>query len=82
MGATPSAASAVLAKDFTFSPPLTYFLQVTVSNEGGRLMATPVPGGGSGDFANLKNVNGFLELPLEKTEFRAGEVFSYTPFRH
>ena len=45
-------------------------------------MATPVPGGGSGDFANLKNVNGFLELPLEKTEFRAGEVFPYTAFRH
>ena len=82
MGATPPSASAVLAKDFTFSPALTYFLQVTVLNEGGRLMATPVPGGGSGDFANLKNVNGFLELPLEKTEFRAGEVFPYTAFRH
>ena len=74
--------SAVLSKDYTFSPPLTCFLQVSVSNEAGRIVAAPVPGGGSGDFANLKNVDGFLELPLEKSEFRAGEVFPYIPFRH
>jgi molybdopterin molybdotransferase len=72
---------AVLDKDVTFQPPLTYFLQVAVRNVAGTLHAHPVPGGGSGDFANLKNVTGFLELPLEKSEFRAGEVFPYIPFR-
>ena len=82
MGAPVSEFSAVLAKDFTFSPALTCFLQVTVVIEGGKVMANPVPGGGSGDFANLKNVSGFLELPLEKSEFRAGEVFPNIPFRH
>lgn len=82
MGAPYRHSSAVLSKDFTFSPPLTCFLQVTVSNEGGRLIATPLPGGGSGDFANLKNVNGFLEMPLEESEFRAGEVFPFIAFRH
>lgn len=74
-------ASAVLASDFSFSPPLTYFLQVSVRNDLGRLVASPEPGGGSGDFANLKRVDGFLELPLEKTDFKAGEVYPYIPFR-
>ena len=44
-------------------------------------MAYPVAGGGSGDFANLKDVDGFLELPLEMTEFKKGSVFNYFPFR-
>ena len=72
---------AILGEDFSFPNSLTYFLQVSVENQGGRLMAYPVPGGGSGDFANLKNVSGFLELPLEASAFRAGEVFPYISFR-
>jgi molybdopterin molybdotransferase len=72
---------AILAKDFTFTPKLTYFLQVRVRNEAGRLLAYPDQGGGSGDFANLKKIDGFLELPQEKNEFKAGEVFPYIPFR-
>ena len=73
---------AILAQDFNFQPKLTYFLQVKIHNESGRLMAYPNSGGGSGDFANLKDVDGFLELPPEKSEFKAGEVFPYIPFRH
>jgi molybdopterin molybdotransferase len=72
---------AILAKDFSFPPKLTYFLQVTVKNEGGRRMAYPDAGGGSGDFTNLKKIDGFLELPAERTEFKAGEVFPYIAFR-
>lgn len=72
---------AVLAKDFSFMPKLTYFLQVQVKNEDGKLVAYPDQGGGSGDFANLKKIDGFLELPLEKTDFKAGEVFPFIPFR-
>ena len=74
--------SAILEKDYFFAPPLTCFLQVTVRNESGRTIARPIPGGGSGDFANLKNVTGFLELPLEKNDFKAGEVYPYISFRH
>jgi molybdopterin molybdotransferase len=70
-----------LAKDFSFPPKLTYFLQVKVQNEAGKLVAYPDAGGGSGDFANLKKIDGFLELPLEKTDFKAGEVFPFIPFR-
>jgi len=49
--------------------------------ENGRLLAKPMAGGGSGDFANLGDVDGFLELPSDQTEFRAGEAFPFIPFR-
>ncbi|HRG79074.1 MAG TPA: molybdopterin molybdotransferase MoeA [Cyclobacteriaceae bacterium] len=73
--------TAVLTKDFSFKPPLTYFLQVNILNEKGQLLASPKAGGGSGDFANLKDVHGFIELPAESSEFKAGQVFDYYPFR-
>lgn len=81
MGVEPSPAFAILAEDFEFSPELSYFLEVKAQNESGRLMAYPRPGGGSGDFANLKMVDGFLELPAGKIQFKTGEVFPYIPYR-
>ena len=81
LGAPPRERSALLGTDFSFPAPLTCFLQVGVSYQAGTLVATPWPGGGSGDFANLKNVDGFLELPLEKNDFKAGEVFPFISFR-
>lgn len=72
---------AVLANDFEFTPNLTYFLQVRIKNEFGKLMAYPHAGGGSGDFANLKDVDGFLELPPERSTFQKDEVFPFIPFR-
>jgi molybdopterin molybdotransferase len=74
--------TATLAKTFSFAPSLTYFLQVKVESEAGKLMAFPDPGGGSGDFVNLKNVTGFLELPHDKSTFSPGETFPYFPFRN
>ena len=71
-----------LGADFTFNPPLTYFLQVAAKTENGRWVAYPEPGGGSGDFVNLKNVTGFLELPAGQSLFKAGEIFPYYPFRY
>ncbi|MBX2898562.1 MAG: molybdopterin molybdotransferase MoeA [Cyclobacteriaceae bacterium] len=71
----------VLAQNFSFKPALTYFLQVKVKNEMSQLKAWPDAGGGSGDFANLKDVDGFIELPAEGTDFKAGQVFRYYPFR-
>ncbi len=72
---------AILSKDFSFKAPLTYFLQVKLANEEGKWMAHPIVGGGSGDFVNLKDVDGFLELPLGGNEFKAGEAFDYISFR-
>jgi molybdopterin molybdotransferase len=80
-GVSDENAYAILARDFTFKPPLTYFLQVKIKHEHGKLLAHPDAGGGSGDFANLKNVDGFLELTHEKNEFKAGEVLPYYGFR-
>lgn len=72
---------AMLATPFTFSPKLTYYLQVKVKNEAGKMIAYPQAGGGSGDFANLKDVSGFLELDAERNDFQAGDVMPYIPFR-
>ena len=73
--------TAELKSDYVFPAPLTHFLQVHVGIQKGKLIAVPDPGKGSGDFANLSKVTGFLELPEDQTEFSAGEVFPYFPFR-
>lgn len=80
-GCEPNQQWAVLKNDFAFQPKLTFFLQVQISVDNGNLLATPMAGGGSGDFANLKDVTGFIELPPERSEFKAGEVLPYIPFR-
>lgn len=81
LGVEAPAQQVVLAQNFSFKPQLTYFLQVKVKNEMSQLKAYPDAGGGSGDFANLKDVDGFIELPAEITDFKAGQVFRYYPFR-
>lgn len=81
MGGTFRPLTAILSDDYTFMPPVTCFLQVRVRIADGKLTAQPAPGGGSGDFANLGQVDGFLELPQGQTLFRAGDVFPFIPFR-
>ena len=81
MGMNLKPKTAQLTTDFTFNPSLTYFLQVSTEIKEGVLVAQPLTGGGSGDFANLKDVDGFLELPLEKSAFKAGEVYPFISFR-
>jgi len=66
----------VLNNRYTFLPQLKCFLQVKLhSNEFCQLMATPLEGNGSGDFANLADTDAFMELPTEKSVFKRGEVF-------
>jgi molybdopterin molybdotransferase len=73
---TKPATYAVLDSGFKFEPQLQYYLQVKLRfNEKGQLLATPVEGNGSGDFANLADTDAFMELPLEKNEFKKGEVY-------
>lgn len=72
---------AALSEQVIFKPDLTYFMPVaTYYNEEGRHVARPLKGSGSGDFANLLECTGFLELPVGRTDFAAGEVFPYLPF--
>ncbi|SFG40208.1 molybdopterin molybdotransferase MoeA [Pontibacter chinhatensis] len=75
-------AFAALSTDFAFEPDLQYFLQVSISiNTNGQLVATPLVGNGSGDFANLVEADAFLELPAEKRNFKQGEVYRIWPFK-
>jgi len=78
-GSTPQ--YAVLNNNYHFEPQLSCFLQVKLhNNEYCQLMATPVEGNGSGDFANLADVDAFMELPPERSEFKKGEVFKVWRF--
>lgn len=72
---------AQLNSDYSFTPALQYFLQVKLSiSSSGQLLADPVTGNGSGDFANLLDTNAFMELPLERDNFTKGELFRVWPF--
>ncbi len=83
VGMTQPVHFAVLGADVTFVPPLQYFLQVVVGQgDGGQLVAQPLPGNGSGDFSNLLQANAFMELPADRSEFSAGEVFRIWPFKN
>ncbi len=72
---TAAATQVALASTVRFSRPLTYFLPVSVlSDDTGRLVATPKPPNGPGDFLSLYRTCGFVELPPEPDEFPAGYV--------
>ena len=72
---------AILDQDFIFKPALQYFLQVKLSfSEQGQILAKPIEGNGSGDFANLADTDAFMELPMQRDEFKKGEVFRIWPF--
>lgn len=68
---TPEFAS--LASDVTFKPELTCFQPVgLISNAAGQVLAMPVKTNTSGDFTALSGTDGYVELPLEQSEFPAG----------
>ncbi|HEX4373857.1 MAG TPA: molybdopterin molybdotransferase MoeA [Puia sp.] len=81
-GAQSNISNAILSEDFIFKPALQYFLQVKLSvNEKGEFIGIPVEGNGSGDFINLLQTDAFMELPLERTDFKKGEVFPIWVFK-
>lgn len=72
---------AALEQDFIFRPELQYFLQVKLRfNRQGQLLALPLEGNGSGDFANLADTDAFIELPMQRDEFKKGEAFRIWKF--
>ncbi|MDP4130274.1 MAG: molybdopterin molybdenumtransferase MoeA, partial [Bacteroidota bacterium] len=77
LGINPSSPGfAMLQSDILFPYPLQYFVQVKLSiNHHGQYLAEPVESNGSGDFSNLIYTDAFMELPLDKGEFRKGEVY-------
>lgn len=66
---------AALAQDVQFRPELTCFMPVRlISNTAGQLLAMPVKTNTSGDFAALSGSDGYVELPLEESLFKAGRA--------
>ena len=73
---------AILQRDTTFQPDLVYYLQVKISyNEKGQILAMPIDGNGSGDFANLVDADAFLRIPRGKNLFEKGECFPIIFYR-
>ena len=71
-----------LKSDTQFAPDLVYFLEARLEScPDGTLLADPVKGNGSGDFANLVKTDGFLILPQGKSEFKRGEKYLFVPYR-
>ena len=83
LGTVPTARpKARLTKDVHFKPDLTYFLEVKLDyDEEGRILAQPMVGNGSGDFANLVSADAFIELPRGKNTYHAGEVYPLYYYR-
>jgi len=73
--------TAILASDYEFKSPLTYFLQVKLENKNGCVYAHPLTGNGSGDLANMASADAFIELPAEETVFKKGDIFSVLNYR-
>ena len=64
-----------LAQDVQFKPDLTCFMPIRlISNTAGQLLAMPVKTNTSGDFAALSGSDGYVELPLEESLFKAGRA--------
>ncbi|HNP36349.1 MAG TPA: molybdopterin molybdotransferase MoeA [Woeseiaceae bacterium] len=66
---------AALTQDVNFAPRLTSFLPVKLlSNAAGQTLAMPVQTNTSGDFTALGGTDGYVELALEQSTFKAGAV--------
>lgn len=67
---------AILQNDIVFPFSLHYFMQVKLSvHQSGQLIAESINTNGSGDFSHLAETDAFIELPLDKNEFKKGEVY-------
>ncbi|MBL9188036.1 MAG: molybdopterin molybdotransferase MoeA [Opitutaceae bacterium] len=82
-GLAPETPSLVaLAQPVIFKPKLAYLLPVKLSRgPRAEVLATPDPSNTSGDFAGLIGSDGFVELPAEPTEFPAGTLAPFFPWR-
>lgn len=73
-----SVQKAHLSEEVKFNKSLTYYCQVKIKNSEGKLIATPLAGNGSGDFYQLRDSDGFMELRPEDGPFDKnflGEIY-------
>lgn len=69
----------ILREKVSLRSSLTFFMQVKVSNEKGRLLAQPIIGNGSGDLFHLSQADGFIEIPSESDDLAAGTSLNFIP---
>lgn len=73
---------AALASKVTFKPKAAYLLPVKLSSgPRAELLAIADPSNTSGDFAGLVGTDGFVELPAEPSEFPAGTLAPFRPWK-
>jgi molybdopterin molybdotransferase len=68
-----------LSDDIHFKPSLSYFAQVKLAIVNNETFAVPHLGKGSGDLANLIDVDGFIILPNGKEIYKKGEYYDFLP---
>lgn len=74
---------AKLATSFENNTTLTFFLQVKITfSMQGEILAVPAVGGGSGDYSNLTDADGFLELPVGPNVIEAHSIHPLYLYRH
>jgi molybdopterin molybdotransferase len=67
-----------LQSEITFKSSFTYYVPVKAEySELGKLMLTPIPTNGSGDFNSLGHSAGFIQLPGNKQNFLQGESYRF-----
>jgi len=67
-----------LEEEFQFDKPMQYFLPVKITtHQDGVTWALPQKGNGSGDLANLTNMDGFVELPMGQDTFPKGTAYLF-----
>ena len=72
---------AMLTSDYSFSKPLTCFLQVKDQGfKEGIHQVIPAMHHGSGDFSSLADTSGFVELKADQDSFSAGTIVPYFPW--
>lgn len=71
---------AAASKVLTFKPALVHHVLVRLSNQDGKLIATPVNTSTSGDMVNLMQAEGHISLPAEQDTFEAGTLFDVQLF--
>ncbi len=73
---------AILGDNVNFKPDLTYFLGVKLEQgNNAEIIAQPIKGNGSGDLANLVNIDGFLELTRGLDFYPKGTKYKFIKFR-
>lgn len=79
LGMADTTIQAVLQSDVTIKSNLTFFLPVTLQLKDGQLQAYPAPNNGSGDFASLAAMDGWMEIPENSKEIKKGFIGHIVP---